>query len=86
VITTIQQHDKSDSLSTGKPITTTRYLVLAATAGEASSRTGQMQTAALLAGGGGHAGGPKKLERFRAKWVPVRVKKTRQFKIIEPRF
>jgi nicotinamidase/pyrazinamidase len=26
------------------------------------------------------------LERFRAKWIPVRVKKTRQIKIIESRF
>src|ERR1700722_5747606 len=25
------------------------------------------------------------LERFRAKWIPVRVKKTRQNKILEPR-
>ena len=30
--------------------------------------------------------GAQELERFRAKWAPVRVKKTRQFKIIEPRF
>src|ERR1700681_280037 len=29
-------------------------------------------------------GGP--LERFRAKWKPVRVKKTRQIKNLEPRF
>jgi hypothetical protein len=28
----------------------------------------------------------KPAERFRAKWVPVRVKKTRQNKKIEPRF
>jgi hypothetical protein len=26
------------------------------------------------------------LERFRAKWLPVRVKKTRQIKNLEPRF
>jgi hypothetical protein len=26
------------------------------------------------------------LERFRAKWTPVRVKKTRQNKRLEPRF
>jgi hypothetical protein len=26
------------------------------------------------------------LERFQAKWVPVRVKKTRQIKNLEPRF
>jgi hypothetical protein len=25
-------------------------------------------------------------ERFRAKWTPVRVKKTRQIKNLEPRF
>jgi hypothetical protein len=25
-------------------------------------------------------------ERFRAKWIPVRVKKTRQNKRLEPRF
>jgi hypothetical protein len=31
------------------------------------------------------AGGPA-LERFRAKWRPVRVKKTRQTKNLEPRF
>jgi hypothetical protein len=29
-------------------------------------------------------GGP--LERFQAKWKPVRVKKTRQIKNLEPRF
>jgi len=27
-----------------------------------------------------------RLERFRAKWIPVRVKKTRQNKRLEPRF
>jgi hypothetical protein len=26
------------------------------------------------------------LERFQAKWIPVRVKKTRQIKNLEPRF
>jgi hypothetical protein len=31
--------------------------------------------------GPGHA-----LERFRAKWIPVRVKKTRQNKNLEPGF
>jgi hypothetical protein len=29
---------------------------------------------------------PKALERFQAKWTPVRVKKTRQIKNLEPRF
>jgi hypothetical protein len=29
---------------------------------------------------------PNDLERFRAKWVPVRVKKTRQNKKLEPWF
>jgi hypothetical protein len=29
---------------------------------------------------------PPLLERFRAKWVPVRVKKTRQNKKLEPGF
>src|SRR6202011_4955961 len=28
----------------------------------------------------------KRLERFQAKWRPVRVKKTRQIKNLEPRF
>jgi len=32
------------------------------------------------------ASGMHRLERFRAKWIPVRVEKTRQIKIIEPRF
>jgi hypothetical protein len=27
-----------------------------------------------------------RLERFQAKWTPVRVKKTRQIKNLEPRF
>jgi len=27
----------------------------------------------------------RRLERFQAKWIPVRVKKTRQNKKIEPR-
>jgi hypothetical protein len=31
-----------------------------------------------------HACLGRMLERFRAKWIPVRVKKTRQIKIIEP--
>jgi hypothetical protein len=26
------------------------------------------------------------LERFRAKWIPARVKKTRQIRNLEPRF
>jgi hypothetical protein len=30
-------------------------------------------------------GHPARLERFRAKWIPVRVKKTRQDKNPEPR-
>src|SRR5713226_4968396 len=30
--------------------------------------------------------GLTRLERFRAKWKPVRVKKTRQIKNLEPRF
>ena len=30
--------------------------------------------------------GPTQLERFQAKWRPVRVKKTRQIKNPEPRF
>jgi hypothetical protein len=29
---------------------------------------------------------PALLERFQAKWKPVRVKKTRQIKNLEPRF
>src|ERR1700730_14961893 len=29
---------------------------------------------------------PRRSERFQAKWKPVRVKKTRQTKILEPRF
>ena len=29
---------------------------------------------------------PARLKRFRAKWRPVRVKKTRQIKNLEPRF
>ena len=29
---------------------------------------------------------PTNLERFQAKWKPVRVKKTRQVKNLEPRF
>ena len=28
----------------------------------------------------------RSLERFQAKWIPVRVKKTRQIKNLEPRF
>jgi|SRR5260370_3346739 len=28
----------------------------------------------------------RRLERFQAKWTPVRVKKTRQIKNLEPRF
>jgi hypothetical protein len=31
-------------------------------------------------------GGAKRLERFRAKWIPVRVKKTRQNNNLELRF
>jgi hypothetical protein len=30
--------------------------------------------------------GHKRLERFQAKWKPVRVKKTRQIRNLEPRF
>jgi hypothetical protein len=32
------------------------------------------------------SGGLTLPERFQAKWKPVRVKKTRQMKILEPRF
>src|SRR5260221_3156904 len=35
---------------------------------------------------GGRAGRGGILERFQAKWRPVRVKKTRQIKNLEPRF
>jgi hypothetical protein len=34
----------------------------------------------------GHDGPVAWLERFQAKWKPVRVKKTRQIKYLEPRF
>src|ERR1700694_3369584 len=34
----------------------------------------------------GHRNPISFLERFRAKWIPVRVKKTRQIKNLEPRF
>src|SRR5205823_9993619 len=29
---------------------------------------------------------PRSVERFQAKWIPVRIKKTRQIKNLEPRF
>jgi hypothetical protein len=35
---------------------------------------------------GNHGNNATALERFQAKWIPVRVKKTRQTKNLDPRF
>jgi hypothetical protein len=39
-----------------------------------------------VASGRAGASAAGRLERFQAKWKPVRVKKTRQIKNLEPRF
>jgi hypothetical protein len=43
-------------------------------------------TAPLLTGGPAGLAARAGLKRFQAKWAPVRVKKTRQIKNLEPRF
>src|SRR5215468_8075250 len=59
--------------------------------GDAKHRTRNLEIprcaiAHLRSGPSDHSGMTAQLERFRAKWAPVRVKKTRQNKNLEPPF
>src|SRR5262249_26278337 len=57
----------------------------------ARAHSGRPQTAGKRAEGAARlpanarSGAEGRVERFRAKWIPVRVKKTRQTKNLEPR-